>query len=199
MKEVDVLLEKIKEIINKKDSWSYQEIEYCINFFMNLKKDNQFNTNSHWVFFEKDEYLQGQNINWIIIWIIEDIKNKFWSYIIDELAIIKFNGEIVKPIFFYSMNKERLLKDNENNLKESLVQDFKFYTWNILQDDLLEDWEWTLAWNQTWSSFDIILRIWEYIFGFNNSQLSIDEIQKNLWISKNDLINEVSKLYNHMK
>lgn len=203
MKDIKVILEELKDIIEEKmstDSQSWMnDIQFCINYFELMKKNYKQGSDNNWFYFEKDEYLESKNIEQIIFEIVEKIKNKFGSHIIDELAIIKFNWSTVVPIYFYSLNKERLSPENQLNLKQSIIDDLKFYTWNILQDDLLEDWEWTLAWNQTWSSFDIILRIWDYIFGFNNSQLSIDEIQKQLGINKNDLIAEVSKLYNYFK
>ncbi|MEF2175738.1 MAG: hypothetical protein V3575_04655 [Candidatus Absconditabacteria bacterium] len=196
---LDTIKEKILEKISQDKESGIEEIQFCIDYFMDLKNEYKINNYCKGLFFEKDEYLESHNINKIIGEIIENIKNKFGEYVIDELAVVKYNGNIITPIYFYSLNKERLLKGNEDNLKKSLINDFKFYTGNILQDDLLEDGEGTLAGNQTGSSFDIILRIGDYIFGFNNSKLSIDEIQNNLSISKNDLISEVSKLYNYMK
>jgi hypothetical protein len=188
--------EKAKEIIN--------DIEQ-LNILANSRLKKHLNKISRWLLLHKDKWLEEVDIEAQIKELLNKIESEFWYYIIDEVAILKYREDRINPIYFYSINIDRI-KDIEwdddkiQDLKDDLKWNMHFFIENIIKKWLLSDGEWTLTWHWTWASYDIIIRQWEYIFGFNNTTETIESLKENFWINPEKIIKEISNfLYNMIK
>lgn len=181
-----------------------QEIKILWNL-LSIKLQKSLNKNIKWVFLEEDQTLENININDKIRNFLEELKNKYWEYVIDEITIMKLkNSWQICATYLYSLSTNKFIEelnntDNLQKLQSQLTNDLKFFVENIVKKWWLEDGEWTLAGNQTGNSYDIILRIWDYLIWFNNSLESIETLNKKLWISMEELIKQVTHFYKEFK
>lgn len=182
----------------------FKQVENLRNF-LSIRFQKTLNENLKWIFLDKDTHLEDINISKKIKDFLENLKSQYWEYIIDEITILKLtNNSNAKAVYIYSIDTNKIIEDCINpesieNTQKALTKDLHFFIENVVKKWWLEDWEGTLAWNQTWNSYDIILRIWDYLIWFNNSNESIDSLNNKLWIDMETLIHKVSEFYKEFK
>jgi len=191
------------------DTWNIVEAQKFIKdieqtywlFYNKLQKI--VNIKNHWFVFETWHF-EWINIDSVIKSFLDGLKEKFNTYVVNEVVILRSNLENFTPIYYYTLSINKLNEIHWENfdiewLKDSFKKDLKFFVDNIIDKWLLEDWEWTLAGNNVWEAYDIILRVWDYIVWFNNTIESIEWLKIKYWIDQNELVKEVSKLYHQLK
>lgn len=205
--EIDSLIKRFDEELTK---WNFttaqsiiKEIESLQNF-LSIKLQKSLNKNIKWIFLQNDPELDSMQIHQKIRNFLEELKNEYSKYIIDEITILRLHWDFVLPVYYYSININNFIEQIDNindleNLKNQLTKDLKFFVENVINKWGLDDGEWTLAWNQTWNSYDIILRYWDFLICFNNSEESVETLNKKLWIDMESLIQKVSSFYKEFK
>lgn len=179
-----------------------KDIEETYWLFYN-KLQKIVNIKNHGFVFETWHF-EWINLDSVIKRFLDWLKEKFNTYVVNEVVILKADVNDFSPIYYYTLSINKLNEIHWEDfdiewLKESFKRDLKFFVENIIEKWLLEDWEGTLAWNNIWEAYDIILRVWEYIIWFNNTIESVEWLKIKYWIDQNDLVKEVSKLYHELK
>lgn len=204
-------IDNLNNLFNEKiEKWEFlqaqnllQEID-CLHNLLSIKLQKSLNKNIKGIFLQNDPELENIRIYDKIRIFLEDLKKEYWKYIIDEITILRLHWDFVLPIYFYSLDTHKLIEQLDNveklnELKNELTKDLKFFVENVIKKWGLEDWEGTLAGNQTWNSYDIILRIGDFLICFNNTEESIETLNHKLWIDMESLISKVSWFYKEFK
>jgi len=166
------------------------------------KLKNKKKSKSAWMFFENDALLQSINLDSKIHNFFENMQFKFGSSFFDEIAIFKMIDKEIRLIYFISTNPYKTIKfqDKESamEIKHYVLKNIDLFKNDVFEENMQEG-EWLLIKDHRWDPYDAIIKINDYVIGFNNSFESLDEIKKNRDVKQWEILKEIAFLYQSLK
>ena len=197
-------LEKMgDELVRQELIWEAKQLLNEVwGLFSSIKNKIQkkLNAQNKLIYITYDAYIAWLDLENDIKTILEKLRLKYGNYALDEVAVLKIDGNLTIPICFYTINSEKSDAIEKKSIsiaeiKDELEENIKFFIDHIVSKWLLFDNEGTIAGNGAGEAFDLVYRAWDYIIWFNNSDESTDSLKEKYNINSNDLIKDISKIY----
>lgn len=198
------LLSKFEELI---DGEKYMEAKDLSRELYNLyqifekKLKISINQNTDWIFLWEDDWLKSLNISEKIKLFLTKLDEKYWNFVFDEISIFKYDQNNLIPTYFYSINIDRVKKAEKNindkkKLKDELESNMSYFLDDISKKWWLQVLEWSISWLWYNEAYDAVLRVWwNYIIGFNNTIMSLEDIKHTYWLEEKQIIKEITSFF----
>ena len=149
-----------------------------------LEIQKKITTKRNYIFFDNDVVLSSININEEIYKLLNELNIEFWVNIFDEIVIVKNEKNEIKPIYYFSKNNlifrnKTIDQEFMENILNEIIINMDFFIKNVIKNWGISDWEVIMATNQVWKTYDLIMKIWDYIIWFNNTKYSILQLNDN--------------------